>query len=198
MEFILKLFIFFGIGFFIYEKLFKNILKEKRIEKIIREYENNINSNNHVNKKNYEPEPEFEPKQTSTYWEKVKKGSEYEEFIADYYKSLGYDVVEHGKMMGRKDMGIDIIAFKKNEILLIQCKNFKENSRWKIRQKDIKAFRMDCINFLVENPEHKREKMKGLFIASNDVFDNGAKRYAKEKRMQGKEIACKVIPYQEY
>jgi len=134
-------------------------------------------------------------KPKTSYKEKVKKGKIYEKFISKYYKSLGYKVVEHGKIMGKKDQGIDIIAQKRDETVLIQCKNFHPNTLWKIKQKDIKAFRMDCLDFIAENPHYKSKSIKALFILSNDVIDYGAKAYIKEKKAKGKKIDYEIIPY---
>ena len=129
-----------------------------------------------------------------SYKEKVKKGKVYEKFISKHYRSLGYHVIEHGKIMGKKDQGIDIIAQKRDETILIQCKNFHKNTTWKIKQKDIKAFRMDCIDFIGENPQYKSGNIKALFILSNDVIDYSAKVYIEEKRRSGKNIAYQIIP----
>jgi len=124
----------------------------------------------------------------------IQKGKLYEEFIAHHYKDKGYEVIERGKIMGKKDGGIDIIAKNDDEILLIQCKNYDINSTWKIRQKDIKAFRMDCLDFIEENNTYKTENTKAIFIISDNFIDNGAKNYIKEKQNKGKKIEYKIIP----
>jgi len=126
--------------------------------------------------------------------EKLKKGQEYEKFISDYYRSLKYKVREHGKIMGKKDQGIDVIAKNKRETILIQCKNFHANTAWKIQQKDIKAFRMDCIDFINENPQYRSKHIRALFVTSNDILDYGAKKYIEEKKKKGKNIDYQTIP----
>jgi len=134
-------------------------------------------------------------KNKTTYQEKIQKGKDYEDYIARYYSLIDYTVIEHGKLLGRKDQSIDIIAEKENEILLIQCKNYNENHKWKIRQKDIKAFRMDCIDFIEKNKQYKKPYTKILFVTSKDILDQGAKMYIQEKKQEGKNIDYRVIEY---
>ena len=57
-----------------------------------------------------------------------KKGLDYEVFVAKKYIEKGYEVILHGVLEGRIDCGIDLIAKKENETILIQCKN------WQIEQ----------------------------------------------------------------
>jgi len=113
-------------------------------------------------------------------------GDEYEEQIAEYYKSLGYEVIERGKTLGRKDGGIDLIAKKESKTILIQCKN--RNAR--IKQKDIKQFLFDTDKFIEENKI--TEEVELLYIIANDVLDSGAKWILKNER---KNLSYKVIPY---
>ena len=130
----------------------------------------------------------------TTYQEKQKKGKDFEEYVAKYYSNLNYMVIEHGKSYGKKDQGIDLIATEK-EVILIQCKNYSKNHSWKIRQKDIKAFRINCIDFVEKNKQYKTKNTKILFIVSKDVLDIGAKLYIEEKKKEGKKIDYKIIEY---
>lgn len=57
-----------------------------------------------------------------------KKGLDYEVFVAKKYIEKGYEVILHGVLESRIDYGIDLIAKKENETILIQCKN------WQIEQ----------------------------------------------------------------
>jgi len=111
---------------------------------------------------------------------KIEKGQNYEEFIADIYRDRGYHVIEHGKIMGRKDGGIDLIATKEDETILIQCKNWKESGQWRIRQHHIKALRTDARDFIEKHPEFKKPKLKARFVLSGRILDKGAWRYLKE------------------
>ena len=81
-----------------------------------------------------------------------EKGNRYEAFIADHYRRLGYVVWEHGKEKGRKDRGIDLIVKKGKEVTFIQCKNWKESTRFKIDHKEVKASRTEAKAFMKENP----------------------------------------------
>lgn len=55
-------------------------------------------------------------------------GKMYERYIGYIYEQRGYDVEYRGIELGLKDGGIDLICRKTNEILLIQCKNWKQES----------------------------------------------------------------------
>lgn len=114
-------------------------------------------------------------------------GDEYEEQVAKYYRSLGYEVIERGKTMGRKDGGIDLIAKKESETILIQCKNWGSRA---IKHSHIKEFLYNAKTFIEENKLN--DEIEYLFIASNDTFDKSAKGFiyhTKEK------VNFKVIPY---
>lgn len=54
--------------------------------------------------------------------ENKAKGDEFERKVAEYYSKEGYNVWNRSASMGNQDKGIDLIAFKDEEILLIQCK----------------------------------------------------------------------------
>lgn len=114
-------------------------------------------------------------------------GDEYEEQVATYYRSLGYEVIERGKTMGRKDGGIDLIAKKESETILIQCKNWGSRA---IKHSHIKEFLYNAKTFIEEN--NLNDEIEYLFVASNDTFDKSAKGFiyhTKEK------VNFKVIPY---
>lgn len=123
-------------------------------------------------------------KENKKSWKQL--GDEYEEQIAEYYKSLGYEVIERGKTLGRKDGGIDLIAKKESQTILIQCKN--RNTR--IKQTNIKQFLFDTDKFIEENKII--EEIELLYVIANDVLDNGAKWLLKNER---KNLNYKVIPY---
>lgn len=53
--------------------------------------------------------------------EKKRIGSQYVSFISDKCRAAGYLVKEYGKEHGLRDNGIDIIAKKDGNILIIQC-----------------------------------------------------------------------------
>lgn len=138
-------------------------------------------------KREFKPYTTEEKKEYAIRQRKNKQiGDDYEAYIAKYYRSLGYTVIERGKTMGYADEGIDLIAENQNEINLIQCKNWKR----RITHKDIKVFLHDTDKYINKNKINK--KIELLYIASNDTFDAGAKWILKNER---KNLNSKVIPY---
>jgi len=110
----------------------------------------------------------------------IKKGKEYEKFVGKYFENKGYIIKYNGIEKGKKDNSIDIIAIKKEEIIFIQCKNWKENGKYKISHKDIKAFIGDTSTFINENSQYKEYKIKRLFVMSGKILDKSAYNYIKE------------------
>lgn len=118
----------------------------------------------------------------------VQKGKEYEEQIGKYYEDIGYHVVYHGLIKGKRDKGIDLIATKEDETLLIQCKNW-ENS--KVKQKDLKEFLGNCSLYLERN-HIPTSHIKKLFITSNQNKDYGVMKFMQENHQS---LEYKIIPY---
>ena len=110
----------------------------------------------------------------------IKKGKEYEKFVGEYFEKQGYIIKYNGIEKGKKDNSIDIIAIKKEEIIFIQCKNWKEDGKYKISHKDIKAFIGDTHTFIQENSQYKDYKIKRLFVMSGKILDKSAYAYIKE------------------
>ncbi len=111
-----------------------------------------------------------------------KKGKDYEKFVGNHFEKLGYIVKFNGVEKGKKDNSIDLIAIKKDEIILIQCKNWKEDSKYKITHEKVKAFIGDTYKFIEKNPTYKDYKIKRLFVISNKILDKSAYYYIKENR----------------
>ncbi len=108
----------------------------------------------------------------------IAKGRDYEIFIAEHFKNLGYKTQNHGLIHGRNDKSIDVIIMKDKEITLIQCKNWKEDSKYKITHEKIKAFIGDTIAFLDNNKEKAEGyTIKRMFVTSNDVLDDSARHF---------------------
>jgi Holliday junction resolvase-like predicted endonuclease len=127
--------------------------------------------------------------------QKLQKGLEYEDFVASFYKNKGYKVIHRGRELGKLDKGIDLVAYNSKEILLIQCKNYNIHTGWKITQKDIKAFRMDCLDLIESNPKYRQFQIKAIFIVSDKFIDKGAIVYIKQKQKEGKKLYYKLIPF---
>ncbi len=125
--------------------------------------------------------PEKQIKQKTTYQEKVQKGRDYEVFVGKYFEQKEYIVKFNGIENGVKDNSVDVIAINKEEIIFIQCKNWKEEGR-KIKHIDIKAFLGDIYVLITENKNYQGYKEKRLFVASNEIFDNSAIKYCEEHK----------------
>ena len=77
---------------------------------------------------------------------------------------------------------------KDKEITFIQCKNWKENSKYEITHKDIKEFIGNTATFIEK--EENRDKADGytikrLYVTSNDVLDNSARHFLRENNSVG-------------
>jgi len=111
---------------------------------------------------------------------KKEKGEEYEAYIAKHYKSQGYVIWEHGKEKGRLDQGIDLIVKKNKEIIFIQCKNWNENTRFKIDHVRVKASRAEARQFMIDNPLFKGYKNKFRYTLSSNCIAPSAIKYIEE------------------
>lgn len=113
--------------------------------------------------------------------ESKEKGKEYEEFVAGHFKLNGYDVNLHGIKKGKKDKGIDIICTKDEELIFIQCKNWKVNNKYKIGHETLKAFVGSCTEYVNENKLFDK-KIKLKFITSNYIIDESGKKFLEESK----------------
>ena len=158
--------------------------KEEKKQEPFENNQNNFNSN----KRKISPYTEEEKRAYAERMKELKqKGSEYEKFVAGYYKLDGYNVNLHGIKKGKKDKGIDIICTKDEELILIQCKNWKEDSRYKINHEKLKAFVGCCTEYV---NEHKLfdKNIKLKFISSNYILDESGKRFLEESKTLQYEI----------
>lgn len=115
------------------------------------------------------------------------KGKEFEEFVAGHYKLDGYNINLNGIKKGRKDKGIDVICTKDEEIILIQCKNWKEDSKFKINHEKLKAFVGSCTEYVNENKLFDKN-IKLKFISSNYILDESGKKFLEESKTLQYEI----------
>lgn len=112
---------------------------------------------------------------------KRKKGTEYELYIAKYFRNEGYKIYMNGLNKGKKDDGIDVICHKDKETILIQCKNWK----YPIEQKDIRAFIGDCHVYINKNATFLRNrKIRKIFITSNEETKKAVELYVKENQAE--------------
>lgn len=146
-----------------YDSLAKN---EQKLEKMKQEY----NQHYEQKVKLYE-----NLKKVDKY---VEKGKNYELQIMKFYQDKSYRVFPNGMNKGKKDAGIDLIAWKDDEVVLIQCKNHKKE----IQQDQIRKFIGDC--YLYENKNKditKNKKIKRDFV-SNSSADYGSKMFLNENQ----------------
>jgi len=127
------------------------------------------------------------------YKEKVRRGELYEDFIANHYRELGYTVTENGKENGCKDGGIDLIAKKDKEAILIQCKDWDKNGKWKIRQKNILEFRSRARDFVEANPKLKSYLLTARYTISEEFIDISAIKHIEEIQKKGKRVDYEII-----
>lgn len=132
-------------------------------------------------------------KQKTTYTKKLNKGQEYEEYVAKVYRSRGYHVSEYGKQQGRLDHGIDLIAKKGKEIVLIQCKNWNENGKWEIKHKDIKAFQTDARTFVEDKPLLRNCLLTARYTISGDFIHQSAIKHIEEMQKLKKRVDYEII-----
>lgn len=182
----------------------QELIEKKRIEEIKNEIVEVeiIESNNStdqifendlgIKRKNDNFRP-YTTEERKAYGQKQKenkvKGNAYEEQVADYYRSKGYDVIEHGKLKGRKDGGIDLIASNSNKTLLIQCKNWTTR---KITHAHLKEFLYNAKTFIENN--NLTGNINYMYIVSNQILDKSAKGFLYNAN---ENIDFKVIPYLE-
>ena len=108
----------------------------------------------------------------------IEKGKNYELQIKKFYENKNYRVYANGIKQGKKDAGIDLIAWKDAEVVLMQCKNHKKE----IQQDQIRKFIGDC--YLFENKykeKIKHRKIKREFV-SNSSADYGSKMFLNENQ----------------
>jgi hypothetical protein len=119
-------------------------------------------------------------------------GSEYEKFIGSKYEALGYFVEYNGIKKSFKDGGIDLIAIKKDLLVLVQCKNWSMANDYKLSQKDLRAFVGDCYLYM-RNINLYSKKISFHFIVShNDILTKSAEIFLKENDF----IKFKTIPFE--
>ena len=124
------------------------------------------------------------------YIDNNKKGKDYEIFVENYFKNIGYKTKPFGRLNGRKDKGIDVIIMKDKVVTLIQCKNWKADGR-KIKHKELKEFLGNTTAFLDNRKkEAKNYKIKRMFVTSNDILDDSAKYFLKDTPI----IEHRIIP----
>ncbi|MDD4506829.1 MAG: restriction endonuclease [Sulfurospirillaceae bacterium] len=170
--------------------------KETAIKREIHPHEEIIKEEKplHVNQSVQNIEKQFfnHQKNTTTrpsYQENKKRGNDYEQQVGEYYEKIGYKVIYHGLNKGRKDGGIDLIAENSYEIILIQCKAWKNAI---VKQKHVKEFIGNCAIFLEDNPQNTT-MIKRHFVTSSETEDHALSKYLIQHRDK---IQVIIMPFQ--
>lgn len=105
-------------------------------------------------------------------------GSFYERFVGYLYESDGYDVAYQGILEERKDKGVDLIARKGKEMLVIQCKNWSK----------YKTIFENAVFQLFGSAEYYRQeypsmKVIPVFYATTEI-DSFAKKFSNKVGIQ--------------
>lgn len=156
----------------------------KNLDEKIKDYEQNqkerkefrewFNSQNFKAKNN-----NLKPKKKFYYGEnwKKKKGDDYEYYIKKFYENEGYKVFPNGYIKGFKDGGIDLVAHKGKETILIQCKNWKS----KAELKNITKFYNDCKNYEKYNYKKLNNRyIRKVFVISNEIQNSEIDNFLKK------------------
>ncbi len=116
-----------------------------------------------------------------------QKGELYELQIGKYYQNLGYKVYFKGINEGFSDGGIDLIAYKDNDALLIQCKNWEYTQ---VRQEHLRIFLGDCTAYIEQNQKFlSRKNIKRVFVTSCENIDYGVQKFITSNNIEYKIIA---------
>lgn len=133
------------------------------------------------------PKNEYKKSTRYTYY-----GSEYEKFIGKKYEANGYKVIYNGIQNGVQDHGIDLIAKRDKQHILVQCKSWKNNNYFKIKQKDIRAFVGDsCLYAMSHNIEHELLTLHFIIADAKSITQNALRLVKNTKK-----IKFKVVPFE--
>ena len=123
--------------------------------------------------------------------EKIQKGKEYEYDVKCFFEQRDYKVYPNGYINGIKDEGIDLIAYKEDEVVLAQCKNWINPPKQDI----IKKFVADADLFVNKNQgKFKNKRIRKIFFTSCRKVDYGAKIFL-EKYNQYNQIKIEYVIY---
>lgn len=122
----------------------------------------------------YKALPDVEKNQRALdYYKKRKKtkweiGRDFERYIGYTYEEKGYDVTYYGIEKKLEDLGRDIIAENKKEILIIQCKYWSKDKL--IHEKHIAQLFGTYMMYKIENKTESRNIFP-VFICHNELSE---------------------------
>jgi hypothetical protein len=123
---------------------------------------------------------------------KQNYGNKYENFIASKYEHDNYYVELNGIKRGVKDGGLDLIATKKDKIVLVQCKNWSLSNNYKINQKDLRAFIGDCYLYMKDRNLHGKTVAFHFIVSHNDILTKSADIFLKQNTF----LKFKCVPFE--
>lgn len=131
-------------------------------------------------------------KTAKTEAEKIQKGKQYEYDVKCFFEQRDYKVYPNGYINGVKDEGIDLIAYKDDEAVLAQCKNWVNPPKQDI----IKKFVADADLFINKNQsKFKNKRIRKIFFTSCRQMDYGAKFFLEEYN-QYNQIKIEYVIYE--
>lgn len=104
--------------------------------------------------------------------ENEKKGLTLELRTVKKYEELGYKVIYHEIEDGKDNQGIDLLCYKDDKTLLIQCKNCSNPKS--ITDEDIKIFHNNAIKYIKTNDIEKNNIEFRYVIPYSDVLNKSA------------------------
>lgn len=106
-------------------------------------------------------------------------GNGYEAYIGKKYEELGYEVEYNGMKKGVNDGGIDLICKKDKNMTFVQCKNWTIH-KYKVNQKDLRAFVGDVQLFLMEDIKNYSDIAYHFIISDEKILTDNAKNFLKK------------------
>lgn len=142
------------------------------------------------------------------YWKKKKRrwelGRDYERYIGYLYERDGYSVHYQGIVAGLEDLGRDLIAKRRSDVQVIQCKYWAHYKT--IHEKHICQLLGTTLEFWIQQKHAldgqglqflpslmTRDKIRGVFVTSTSLSDV-AREFAKELEIEVREN----FPFERY
>lgn len=100
-------------------------------------------------------------------------GIRYERYIGYLYENADFYVVFHGAINGYKDMGIDLIVQRENQITIIQAKHWARNI---INEKDVLKL-YGSLSYYIRSNNFESNKINAALISSS-TFSERSKHVA--------------------
>lgn len=105
-------------------------------------------------------------------------GRDYELYIGYLYQNKGYKIDYFGSYMGLEDLGRDLIATKKEKVLIIQCKYWSKEKV--IHEKHIMQLYGSIVAYKIE---HRTDDITGMLITNTKLSDT-AKDFAEMLKIE--------------